>query len=75
MLSKLKMMKPRREQSCRGFSYGGAYEEQTEAAEEPQTYKTDPKKNASGCTDMTAYKAIRNVTRQEKRVRRNGKKA
>lgn len=43
--------------------------------ENRRRYKTDPKKNASGCTDMTAYKAIRNVTRQEKRVRCNGKKA
>lgn len=38
-------------------------------------YKTDPRKNASGGTDMTAYKAIRNVTRQEMSEKRNGEKA
>ncbi|MGN0254773.1 MAG: hypothetical protein ACI4W2_00805 [Eubacterium sp.] len=43
--------------------------------ENRRRYKTDPRKNASGCMNMTAYKAIRNVTRQEKRERRNAEKA
>ena len=35
-------------------------------------YKSDPRRNASGYMDMTAYFAIRNVMREEKK---NAKKA
>lgn len=31
---------------------------------------TNPRYNASGCKDLTAYKALDNVEREEKRVRK-----
>ena len=40
--------------------------------ENRRRYKSDPRQNASGCMDMTAYLAIRNVMREEKK---NAKKA
>ncbi|SDZ96352.1 hypothetical protein SAMN02745687_01236 [Lachnospiraceae bacterium NK3A20] len=43
--------------------------------ENRRKYKKDPRLNASGCMDMTAYKAIRNVTREEKKEKRNAEKA
>lgn len=46
--------------------------------ENRRRYKTNPCLNASGCYDMTAYRAIQNVTREEreeKKTRQNAKKA
>lgn len=34
-----------------------------------KTYKSKPHQNPSGCTDLTPYKAISNITREEIRVR------
>lgn len=42
--------------------------------ENRRRYRKDPRFNASGCMDMTAYKAIRNVSRQEKKVKRHADK-
>lgn len=42
--------------------------------ENRRRYKKDPRLNASGCMDMTAYKAIRNVCRQEKKVKHHADK-
>lgn len=35
--------------------------------ENRRLFKSDLRRNASGCMDMTAYLAIRNVTREEKK--------
>jgi hypothetical protein len=43
--------------------------------ENRRRFKTDPRLNASGYMDLTAYKAIRNVTREEKKAGQNAKKA
>lgn len=59
----------------RSFFYGVTLmKNRQRQRENRRRYKKDPRLNASGCMDMTAYKAIRNVTRQEKKVKRHADK-
>ena len=75
MMTKLKMMKPLRDSPSGAFLMEARMKNRQRQRENRIRYKIDPRKYASGGTDMTAYKAIRNVTRQEKREKRNGEKA
>jgi alpha-beta hydrolase superfamily lysophospholipase len=57
----------------RGFFYGEILmKNRKRQRENRRRYKSDPRRNASGSMDMTAYLAIRNVMREEKK---NAKKA